>query len=133
MAMQSQSKIFQARKGFLLIELMVALLLVSVFTYIIAYYQSMSIQTGYEAIERWKAANALSSFFAQATVDPTILQKTITQEDGYSFSCERLPIKVAMPPVLKKQKKISYYNVTVTWDGYAKKKYSYQCVGGVMM
>jgi Tfp pilus assembly protein PilV len=131
MVMQSQSKKLQAQSGFLLIELLVALLLLAVFTYIIAYYQSMSIQTGYEAIQRWKAVNVVSSFLAKATVDQALLQKKTYEEDGYVVTWEKMPMKISLPSCFTTFKKNSYLNVTVTWSGYYNKQYSYQCIGGV--
>ncbi len=131
MVMQSQSKLLRARDGFLLIELLVALVLLAVFTYIIAHYQSISIQTGYEAVQRWKAVNVASSFLAKATVDPTLWQKKTFQEEGYEVTWQDVPMKISMPSVFKNRKKNSYSMLTVTWQGYDKKNYSYHCSGGV--
>lgn len=131
MVMQSQSKKPQVQDGFLLIELSVALLLLAVFTYIIAHYQSMSIQTGYEALQRWKAVNVVSSLLAKASVDPTLFQKKSYEEEEYVVTWKQVPCKIDMPRFLKNPKKNAYVAFTVTWNGIDKKRYSYQCIGGV--
>jgi len=131
MAMQSQSKKILNKQGFLLIELLVALLLIAVFTYIIACYQSISIQTGHEAIMRWQAVNMISSFLAKATVDATLLKKKNYEEDGYVISWQKISNNMPRPHFLEKNKNFSYFALNIVWDGYDKKKHSYHCVAGL--
>ncbi len=131
MAMRSQLKRSLQRSGFMIIELLVTILILSVFTFIIACYQSMSIRASYEAIERWKAVNAVHTFLVKASCDRSLLTKTTIQEDSYNITCARLSLALEGPAQFTNAKKHSFYEVAASWKGYHK-QCTYSCVAGVM-
>lgn len=131
MTMQSQLKSALQRPGFMIIELLVTILILSVFTFIIACYQSMSIRASYEAIERWKAVNAVRTFLVKAACDHALLTKKNVKEDTYDITCTRVPFTVKTPAQFINTKKNSFFEVVASWKGY-NKQCTYSCIAGVI-
>lgn len=131
MTMQSQLKSVLQRSGFMVIELLVTILILSVFTFIIACYQSMSIKASYEAIERWKAVNAVHTFLVKASCDRSLLTKKNSQEDSYAITCTRLSLAIEGPVQFTNAKKHSFYEIATSWKAYHK-QCTYSCIAGII-
>ena len=131
MTMQSQLKSALQRPGFMIIELLVTILVLAVFTFIIACYQSMSIRASYEAIERWKAVNAVRTFLVKASCDRTLFTKKNIKEDTYAITCTIVPLAINAPAQFARANKNSFFEVVASWKGY-NKQCTYSCIAGVI-
>ena len=129
--MQSQLKSVVQQDGFMVIEVLVTILVLSVFTFIIACYQSMSIRASHDAIARWKAVNAVHSFLVKASIDPSLLAQKNGKEDEYAISCTPLSLPIYGPSEFNVSQKNSFFKVTASWQG-SRQKNSFACIAGVM-
>lgn len=82
-------------EGFLLIELMVALMVLIFFMYLMYRYHSISIEARYEAIKRYEVTNLMHSFFAKALYDPSLIKQNNYVHEGctLTWTIEDFPFK----------------------------------------
>lgn len=113
------------QNGFLLIELMIALIVLIFFMHLMFCYQTMSIVTGYEAIKRFEMINGVNSFLARASLDPTLFDQMNYCYKDCTLTWKHSDIPIENKILLKNMpSSIHSLSLKVTWLGWNKKQNS---------
>jgi hypothetical protein len=120
--------------GFLLIELMVALMLCIFFIYLMYCYQGMCIEVRYETIKRYEVTNLIHSFLAKASINPALLNQENYKENDCTLTWKIQDFHCKKPEFLKEiSSKTQCIQVTAQWFGLNKKNHTMIVAGGIVV
>jgi Tfp pilus assembly protein PilV len=128
------AKTMDLHDGFLLIELMVALLILIFFMYLMYRYHSMTIETKYEAIKRYEVTNLIHSFLAKVSYDPSLLSENHYKQDGctLTWTLEDFPFKKTELLTLVTAK-VRSLKIRAQWYGWHNKIHTMIVTSGIVV
>jgi hypothetical protein len=129
---ESKSALFH--EGFLLIEVMVSLILFVFFIHLMYRYETLILETKYEALKRYEALNILHSFLAKATKKPSLLQEKNYADHGctLTWTVEDFPFKKT--DILNSlSSKTRCLRIYAQWQGWNKKNRTASITTGLIL
>ena len=105
------------RKGFLLMELVMTLLMISLFMTVIIHYQFLHLQWRSEAEKRMRALNKATTLIEEFFYNPASFTTKIYNEDGLTIHIEILKKKGQDFGITAHMKAVidMFIKVTITW------------------